>query len=1822
MAHDPQALWQQWQAWQAGQTTVGKVDPETGGLGRLIETIRQQTPPPVTQPQPAMTWVQPRSGMLSPEVAAQFAPPTWQAPGQPPLADRPAFLPPEEGKPQWAQEPVPETWGEYPKWWLGRQAGHIAEWWEEAQEEIWGEPEEQLEPGEAITTQWEKAWEPGIEAAAEFREEPSWKALGGTLLGAARGLAGGLIGAPVAGLKAAPGVAGKLFTALDQAARGVTGALAGGFELFDVATVEQGIGGIGAEIIWPLLQGHEADFTPQEFEAGRNRFTRWSRSVRTYSKELWDARMKGVDWATALDRAETKASAGIEELRELTLEAVRNGATREDIESDATLTDPLAELAGRVILDPLNLLGKFGHAARMRGQVNTASKALNFKDTAHYDEILDLMKAEGVNNAAGGFKGPIYKILHPNRADNATLAGRWAEDSTLVLSRMLEQAKDPGEVSDIIRSMINIGDEGTDAARAAQVHLKKFGRVAESSAGKKTSLLLREMATDPNTGTLSLKTVGSWFEDATSDGEILKRIFKSYDNAVARVYPAGKLNRFRRAQNQYRKFLSQYMYMGWNPGYAFRNGASNTGLTVLSNWGAFEAAERINDYVGRWGSDVFGLRTGFAGPGGEYLMEQLRLTLDTIDSTFEAVRFKDLPTSIIEDLAEKGIKGAPAMKLAETMETGAGQRIIKQALEYVWGKHWRPKVPDELRALFPDQHTVQAYEGILADCVNPVELENALGPALKGRIIPEGIDLRGLPTDLRNDIRLAILEAEDAEDFTRRMQDLSGRADEFLTKTLDESPVAVSRGDSLLYESIQEDRKLIEKIEESELAQVLHTGRDKFEKGLGQNRDKELGNVMMLLKHSEKYPEDGAAIAKLFGEHQINGRATKEIIDAARKKTWAMYKAIPSPRGLTKEADRIWNATTGGPFDDLGFFPYADREWMKYWDELDEPTEAFFRRRPSPAAPAPEAPPPPTAPVAGPPPTAPPTRPSDLDAPDFLTTRNELAEEMLGDIVPSRQAIAHISTKQAKQTLEDLANAAPGINWAAPEKLSPEDYERVMDWVKSELTPQLHETKLIANKAALNDRDFILFNYGDRRHFDNALAYIFPYHYWYTRAATNVPRMLMYKPGMMSAYLDYKDAVHQINQEAQGLPWWSEQVKIPGTQFYMNLEATLNPLYSMINDFHNPGRTQTWQGEALENLGNIGPSVDTAFWALYGAWRASEGEPEEALASMGYLGQPTKAFRYATGLLGAKGGKGITLEPWLWDDPFSFTGMDYYERNRMGYHFKQMEDEGAVTPEVIWDEGYKQAGPAWDEAVARQVQERAVPMLTSWLMGVGFKPRLPYEIQVQKALNAQYQFYAHADKTYDMDTEEGQAAYRAAQKQLYEYYPFLSYTMLVKRGEQDRDKAYAWEVLNRLPPGKNKYVILESANTSEEALSKFYETGGSFEGWSEVDRSHFMASIQSLGHVLAIPDKERQKEWDSAQTLKRALNVDLQSRFGDDIFDIQGVYYETRRICGADAAKAILDANPQLGEMWTARNAAIVASPALTSYWGSLDTLDRVAQNLLWDEMDKRWPNYTEVNTLYFKPFEKDEWKAKKAYRRDYLKANEWLKEAWDFKDKMKKSLAAEVEQLASEMIPPLGPITRDDTDLNSVLVERIMSVLGASFTAGEMVETRAPITETAAPAMTAEIAEGVPVTDQAAPTALDVTVDTEAESVVQYEQSKRTTWRRAAAPSRARAPTTSKFSWNYVKSQLGQSAFALIQHWNTKKPLGGELKASLEEMYRSNPLGFGDFNSWLGFVKSLWRASVVTSRGRGVKGLAKKPRSFASGQGQPGAGRKFLPWG
>ena len=1799
-------------------------------------TPTQPPPAPTPTPSPAIPWRETHYyGWRAREQAAPVVrPTTWtpistdtggvsqiiretvaQAEATYPPYTPPAAPPPPAPEPvSPAREPVPATWGQWATQWVGRQAEAISDWWQGAEQEVWTE-KPPTTPWEAMTEEADRLVTLGEEAAAEFREKPS---LGTALnLGLrSAGILTGIVKVPFAGARQIPGLPGKTFTALEQATQGVTGAIVGGFDVIDSA-IEQGLFGVGAEIVTPMLLGTQGDFTPQEFEAGRTRYTRWWKAASTYAGELWDGRVKkGLSLVEADKRATAKVTAAVPEIHEQTMAAIRNGATPEDLEADATLTNPWAELAGRLVLDPLNLIpAAAGRRARMGNSKETAAKLWAMEDLTDYNRMADTMKAEGA-------RGPIWRTLHPLRKNNASLAGQWSERTALTLANALEGATDPGDVAQIVRAFTFAGG-GDDAAIAAQQFLKqRFGALPLSKAGKQTTLLLREIATDPKTGKFAIANVEDWFKAAKSDQDIIKQMLGGLDDALQRVYPVKDPNIVRKAQNYYRTILSRYMYMGWNPGYALRNAASNTSLSLISGYRPFEGAGVLQEFAQRWGTGVFELRKGYGGPGGEYLGLQVQDALKSLGKEYDAVRLRDLPESVIKELSERGLKGAPFMRLSEVAETASGERIIKQALGHFWKQYWKPVIPDEVRRLFPSSEQAKALERMLGDAVSPTEMYGALEASVLGRNLPDELLQRmdDLPTELRREIMRAHLEATDANDFASRVQGISNQVDDWLTKTMDDLAPEIAVNDELVKGATRAERQILEDIEDAEeateVADILKV--DDFEKQLAGDRARDMAAGELLARHVQANPDDGPIITRLFATHQQEGPSTAARVDTARARAWAASDATPGGKLGRKERNRIWSE----------YFTYRNAEWRRHWDDFATKADEFLagrRRGEQMVFPGME----------------------EAISPDTQAEMEELAKEFLETLTPTRQAVAHISAADARQVLQDLGEAGQGLNWGAMPPLGDEATETITRWLDDILQPQMHETKALANQVALAERDFVLYNYQDRRHIDNALSYLYPYHYWYSRSAVNIPRMLLYNPKVLEGYLDYKEAVGQANKEAQGLPWWEQQIKIPGTEYYVNLEATLNPLYSMINDFHDPDKTKTPPGEWLEKLGDIGPSIDTIYWAAYAVWRFKQGKPEEALAAMGYMGQPSRAFRYATAALGAAEGRGITLEPWLWDDPLSFTGLDKWERRRVGYHLHQLVGEGAITEEQAWDAGYKQGGDIWNQAVARMTDERSLGTFLSWALGIGLKPRKAYEVQVQKALNAQYEFYAHADTAYDMSTDEGQAAYKEAQRALYRYYPFLSYVLLTRRGELERDKAYAWQVLNRVPPGSPGYAVKEAAGIMDDAtINLFYETMGDFEGWSDIDRAKFMSSIEAMGGILGVPDKPRRDEWDRAINIYREVKAALRRLYGDDIWDLNDSYWNYREVAGADAAKAFAEGNPQLAEFWKYRDLAISESPALMSYWGTLDTLDRVAENLLEEEVLSRWPDYKEIQDLYFKPFDKDDWKAEREYRRNHLKQYPWLTDVWDFKDDMREELAIVVEQQAKEMKPPLGPVLRPDTDLGSVLIQRIQEIIEAKYETEEWIRGPRAI--------------GYPVGGAEATLAGEVeaeaVLDSKQPSVVSYKVSGTTPPRGVAAEGGAAAgvertePSTpvappeevppeealpetpeeappaerpETLSWGYIRGQLKQSIFGLIQHFNTGLPLSEPLSARLEEIFAEYPLGFADLASWLGFVKTLWRASLFRSGGTyGVSGLAKRPAPLAWGSTSVGAGRRFTPWG
>jgi len=83
-----------------------------------------------------------------------------------------------------------------------------------------------------------------------------------------------------------------------------------------------------------------------------------------------------------------------------------------------------------------------------------------------------------------------------------------------------------------------------------------------------------------------------------------------------------------------------------------------------------------------------------------------------------------------------------------------------------------------------------------------------------------------------------------------------------------------------------------------------------------------------------------------------------------------------------------------------------------------------------------------------------------------------------------------------------------------------------------------------------------------------------------------------------------------------------------------------------------------------------------------------------------------------------------------------------------------------------------------------------------------------------------------------------------------------------------------------------------------------------------------------------------------------------------------------------------------------------------------------------------------------------------------------------------------------------------------------------------------------------------------------------------------------------------------------------LVGHLLQGFPLSAELRTRLEAIHQEYPLGLTELEEWIDFVRTLWRASIASGSSRSMgKGLPYRPRPLL-GTSQPGAGRRFTPWG
>jgi hypothetical protein len=529
------------------------------------------------------------------------------------------------------------------------------------------------------------------------------------------------------------------------------------------------------------------------------------------------------------------------------------------------------------------------------------------------------------------------------------------------------------------------------------------------------------------------------------------------------------------------------------------------------------------------------------------------------------------------------------------------------------------------------------------------------------------------------------------------------------------------------------------------------------------------------------------------------------------------------------------------------------------------------------------------------------------------------------------------------------------------------------------------------------------------------LGYIYPYQFWHSRTYLKWMQRMFTNPAIVSGYSKYRGAMEKLHADMP--PYWRNNINLSellGIQtenpLYMNLEATLNPVQGLTGiDFNDRYKRLDWWSATADDLNKFGPTMWTPYQMAIALYYHSQGKEDAAARWAGRAWAPTKSIRDLTALVGMNAGKGVELDPFV--NYFS-GGLDPYETAKVGRMLTAMEGEHSQAE--LQDAARNKTGPIWDEAIKRAINLRAPDLwaiAAPFFLGTGFKPRTKQDVEIDKFYNEQF---ALIQRRADMSPED----YKKAWSDLEAKYPFMDTLTISRRPGLERDEAYAWSVLDRMPPGKSR-ALIERVGGKYEMVDAFYESKGDLSAMSEAERGHFMAVILDLAALLEVPPGATQAEWNEASARYGAMSVRMELTFGEDINNLVDQYYghlgddkESRA-----AANAFLDSHPVIGQALDWRQQQIMADPLLSAYYNSLEKTQRYLKGQMYDEAEAefgkdlwdKWDVYSRLK------------EANPKSARSYFKDHPELKKYLDFRDERLGAIEAEAQRIAL-MIPSAKP--------------------------------------------------------------------------------------------------------------------------------------------------------------------------------------------------------
>ena len=581
---------------------------------------------------------------------------------------------------------------------------------------------------------------------------------------------------------------------------------------------------------------------------------------------------------------------------------------------------------------------------------------------------------------------------------------------------------------------------------------------------------------------------------------------------------------------------------------------------------------------------------------------------------------------------------------------------------------------------------------------------------------------------------------------------------------------------------------------------------------------------------------------------------------------------------------------------------------------------------------------------------------------------------------------------------------------------------------------KVNEARLVASKGAEAARDFALHDYDMRYGFDAALSYLFNFHFWPSRTASKwLKTRIIANPGLVSAYMDYREAMQAVHQDAPD--WWKYSInsnEILGIDMenpvYFRLENLVQPIYFMAGaDFTDEDKRVNWWSSLMDGVGKVAPG----YWnplIQYGIATAlsMQGEENAAAHWAGRALPATGIIKAITSILGVKEGRGLDLDPAV--HLFS-GGMDPFEENRVATMLATYIKNGDYTEEEILEAALNHEGEAWDRAVADQSQQYGWGNLASNFLGINSRLRTPEDLEVER-------FWGDYTRMWAMSSEMTPEEITYNLEQLRVAYPFMEPLLLGRKGGVERSEAFVWNVLARIQPGKTD-DLSTAIGLPYDLIGKFYEDKGDTAGWSDTDRDLLFSYMIDLGASLELPDSATRLEWADAGFDYRELLQDGELLFGEDIWDKLDMAYVKmdEGINGSVSFQRYIDANPDVERAMKWKEQQIMQNPLLQEYYITHKKLRDYYKGEMYQKLEDQfgsdiWDKWDEYYS-YQNTGQKVEAKLFKA-------RNPEMKAYSDQKKIYEKEISAKMVEFGESIPEPRGMQLQEDFEPETVIQEKV----------------------------------------------------------------------------------------------------------------------------------------------------------------------------------------